>query len=81
MNKELLEDFIKYCEAHPEERFWQALRNWSKADAICVERNWGEVGDDGRFTSREYVDTFYWEDKSDLPDEFDEDDLVSYENL
>jgi hypothetical protein len=28
-NNEVLKDFIKYCKTHPEERFWQALRNWS----------------------------------------------------
>lgn len=22
-------EFVKYCAAHPKERFWQALRNWS----------------------------------------------------
>lgn len=30
----LLRDFIKYCGDHPDERFWQALRNWSGAEAI-----------------------------------------------
>lgn len=24
-----LTSFAEYCENHPEERFWQALRNWS----------------------------------------------------
>lgn len=28
-NDELLKDFVKYCRANPEYRFWQALRNWS----------------------------------------------------
>jgi hypothetical protein len=28
-NKEKLASFTAYCEAHPDERFWQALRNWS----------------------------------------------------
>jgi len=28
-NSEVLADFVAYCEAHPQERFWQALRNWS----------------------------------------------------
>lgn len=36
MNKKLLNSFIKYCEKHPEERFWQALRNWSGAKFICI---------------------------------------------
>lgn len=27
---ELLESFVIYCTKHPEQRFWQALRNFSK---------------------------------------------------
>ena len=33
-NKEQLDLFVKYCKEHPEERFWQALRNWANVDAI-----------------------------------------------
>lgn len=33
-NSEVLADFVAYCEAHPTERFWQALRNWSGANFI-----------------------------------------------
>lgn len=29
-NKKTLESFNLYCKQNPEERFWQALRNWSK---------------------------------------------------
>jgi len=29
MKKETLESFVKYCEENPEQRFWQALRNWA----------------------------------------------------
>lgn len=28
-NKKLLNSFVDYCLKHPNERFWQALRNWS----------------------------------------------------
>jgi len=28
-SQDTLLDFIRYCEDHPGERFWQALRNWS----------------------------------------------------
>jgi hypothetical protein len=28
-SKQTKEDFIKYLEEHPEERFWQAIRNFS----------------------------------------------------
>lgn len=41
----LLESFAEYCGNHPEQRFWQALRNWSKRKFIYA---------DG-------MDTFYWE--------------------
>ena len=33
-NKKTLDSFVKYCQQHPEERFWQALRNWSGYDFI-----------------------------------------------
>jgi len=29
-NGELLESFVDHCKTNPTERFWQALRNWSK---------------------------------------------------
>lgn len=50
-NEKLLKDLIEYCKDHPEERFWQALRNWAAADFIFVEK------------SGEMVDTFFWENK------------------
>lgn len=28
-NQEELNSFVEYCTAHPEQRFWQALLNWS----------------------------------------------------
>ena len=28
-NSDKLFSFLMYCVQHPEERFWQALRNWS----------------------------------------------------
>ena len=33
-NSETLTDFIAYCLLHPDERFWQALRNWAEVDFI-----------------------------------------------
>jgi len=52
---EALESFIKYCREHPEERFWQALRNWSRCDFILGSY---EHPYENRF---EPVDTFYIE--------------------
>ena len=47
-NSEVLSSFIKYCEKHPEERFWQALRNWSGNAFIWATRE------------RVVNDTFNW---------------------
>lgn len=52
-NEDVLREFAAYCEANPEQRFWQALRNWSGASFVLV-----------RFPeSEEAVDTFYWTGK------------------
>ena len=61
-----IQSFIKYCLEHPEERFWQALRNWSKYDFIM---GWnGEkcngVFDHGKAHALGFEDTFYIEDES-----------------
>lgn len=59
-NKENLLDFIKYCLDHPEERFWQALRNWSGFDFITATRgDWN-------------CDTFYWIEKDEFSKSVDE---------
>lgn len=53
-NRKTLVNFVKYCEKHPEERFWQALRNWSLSSKII--RAWF---DEKGIANRE--DTFYKE--------------------
>jgi hypothetical protein len=61
-NSKVLADFVKYCEAHPQQRFWQALRNWSGY-------HWVFVADSLGFNAREEEqaskpkDTFDWEGK------------------
>ena len=50
-NSEPLRDFVEYCANHPDQRFWQALRNWSGAEKIMF--------DDALVD----FDTFYWEGK------------------
>ena len=35
-SKELLANFSEYCAAHPEERFWEALRNWSNVPFLIA---------------------------------------------
>ena len=52
------ESFIKYMEEHPEERFWQAVRNWG------CSGQWGSIlkadlDEDGKI--KQFQDTFYEE--------------------
>lgn len=58
-NSEVLASFVAYCEAHPQERFWQALRNW------CGAYNWILASNDAMDVEvqRRTRDTFYWEGK------------------
>jgi len=53
-NTEHVASFISYCAKHPDERFWQALRNWSGWSYIYVSNGSGPGGED-------VIDTFYWE--------------------
>jgi hypothetical protein len=57
-NIAILNDFIHYCIAHPEERFWQALRNWSGFKGIFVCNCSPDEADSGTI-----YDTFYFEEK------------------
>lgn len=54
-SEKLLTKFIAYCVAHPGERFWQALRNWSGASSITYTSAFND-----EYKSR---DTFYFEGK------------------
>lgn len=55
-NEELLKEFVAYCEAHPNQRFWQALRNWSGQPFIMASPSVLYL--DGKIR-----DTFYWTGK------------------
>jgi hypothetical protein len=55
MNKETLNDFVKYCEENPKQRFWQALRNWSGFKFVWVS--------DSNMINDTLQDTFYFENK------------------
>ena len=50
MNKSLA-SFTLYMKKHPEQRFFQALRNWAGVGYIFA------------MTEEGLVDTFYWQDK------------------
>lgn len=56
-NRDLLVNFGQYCANHPEERFWQALRNWSEVGFVLVSKN------NTIHYSQELIDTFYFEGK------------------
>lgn len=58
-SKKTLDSFVAYCEEHPQERFWQALRNWSGFPFIYIawgSLEWEDIGGGVQ-------DTFYWEGK------------------
>lgn len=64
-NKEKLDSFTEYCKAHPEQRFWQALRNWHR-DNFDADANFiltAEVNVDAQVQSlwTKEKDTFYIE--------------------
>lgn len=48
---DLLDDFTEYCQNHPSERFWQALRNWSGQSFLLASKQRIPQADD----------TFYWD--------------------
>lgn len=62
-NKEKLDSFTEYCKANPEERFWQAIRNWHR-DNFDADANFiltaGIPMERDKFYTRE-KDTFYIE--------------------
>jgi hypothetical protein len=62
-NSKLLESFVTYCRQHPDERFWQALRNWSGAFNFIFASHTGPH-DLATFSVTDLHDTFYWEGKS-----------------
>lgn len=53
-NLEALKSFTKYCLEHPEERFWQALRNWSRYNFVLVS-------DAPPLDYCQFIDTFSFE--------------------
>ena len=57
-NWELVRDFARYCDEHPEERFWQALRNWSGWSFI-----FGADGDTYEQAMDRLKETFYLDGK------------------
>ena len=63
-NTEQLKSLIEYCEAHPEERLWQCIRNWANTD-VLFKANMTNKGEGTRVvvdgTPFHLKDTFYEE--------------------
>jgi len=57
-NSKVLRSFVEYCEANPEYRFWQALRNWCGWPTVAVGSK--PAGADTTY----YEDTFFWEKRN-----------------
>jgi hypothetical protein len=53
-----LASFVAYCKAHPEERFWQALRNWCGWHFVYVS---DKVSYEININEHLVTDTFYKE--------------------
>lgn len=54
-NQDKLSSFVEYCLEHPELRFWQALRNWSKKAFILKANDYNlETGE-----YKQISDTFF----------------------
>ena len=56
-SEKLLKELTEYCETHPEERLWQAIRNWSGFGFILASESEDieELND-----PKNIVDTFYF---------------------
>jgi hypothetical protein len=55
-NSKVLVSFVWYCLTHREERFWQALRNWSGHRYIIASKECPLFSNER--------DTFYWEGRN-----------------
>ena len=61
-NSVVLRSFVRYCEEHPELRFWQALRNWSGYNFVLVTNECPVFKD--QIDTDTLNDTFYWEGRN-----------------
>jgi hypothetical protein len=58
MRNKTTQSFIDYVDANPQQRFWQALRNWSGYNFI-----YGSNDESYKIEPTHLEDTFYKEDK------------------
>jgi len=60
-SKKTLDSFVKYCKSNPEQRFWQALCNWSNYKFIYGRKKESNMAD--VFPNDSLEDTFYKEER------------------
>jgi hypothetical protein len=56
--------FMNYLINHPEQRFWQIVRNWSGYPFVLGSNHWNYEMFDSKYFKKnkiEIEDTFYWE--------------------
>lgn len=66
-NYKIAREFMDYCCAHPELRFWQALRSWCGKNFILVSSHYDGAMFDPDFIKDKNVetaDTFFWDGKT-----------------
>lgn len=62
-NLEQLRDFVKYCNAHTELRFWQALLSWTGVNFILVAKEFNNDRNNAPYVVGAQ-DTYHWEGKN-----------------
>jgi hypothetical protein len=63
-NGKVLRSFVNYCIAHPSERFWQALLNWSGCGYIFASGV--PLNEIPMSTPGSVKNTYYWEGRTSL---------------
>jgi hypothetical protein len=61
-NSEVLASFVAYCTAHPDQRFYQALLNWSGVPFILVSDRPAHEG----IVTATVTDPYNWEGRNEL---------------
>jgi hypothetical protein len=62
-NSVLAENFKMYCDLHPDERFYQALKNWSGAQFILTAQS-VTIESGKKDVYNDVEDTYNWEEKN-----------------
>lgn len=60
---ELAQKFLTYCEAHPDQRFMQALKNWLKVGYLEVNED-PLIDETGAALRTRGADTYEWSNEA-----------------